>query len=247
MWEWDSWYWVQAGDRPDLWLRFQPKTLTFQEEPGDRRRNPMMQASAGGPVEMRFGSASAFEEGDLFIAQRARRDFVERGLDDHQAITELGTAVPPALSASTWINAPEPPVLENLDKQVVLLAFWSESSPASIRNLKRLQALHETFKTRGLVVIAIYAGTDPEQATAIVKDKDVSFPVMFDLIPKERIPTSVGKPGSRHVTAASSGETTRKYLVDIIPSCFLIDKTGKIAQGFGMAPPLEEKIESLLK
>lgn len=249
-WELDGWSWLKAGalrDRPDLWVRFQPKTMTFQQERGARAMGIMLMSSVGGPAVARYGSATAFEEGDLFIVERARREVVDMGLNQKALERELGAIAPPALAPAGWINAPEPLVLENLDKQVILLSFWSEWSPASIRNLTRLQKLNEAFKGRGVVVIGVYVGSDAEKAASIVKDNEVSFAVMRDSVPMAKVNPIVGNPGGRQVVAASAGETARKYLVDILPTHFLIDKSGKFSQGYGMAPPTDEQIEALLK
>jgi hypothetical protein len=65
---------------------------------------------------------------------------------------------------------------------------------------------------------------DTVSAGRSVKDNNVSFPVTID-----------------------NGPTAKRYRVDALPNCFLIDKSGKVVWGYGMAPPTDAQIEELLK
>ena len=72
----------------------------------------------------------------------------------------------------------------------------------------------------------MYSGYQERAAASYfaVRDNKVSFPVMVD-----------------------KGQTAKRYRVDALPNCFLIDKSGKVVRGFAMAPPTDAQIEELLK
>jgi peroxiredoxin len=91
-------------------------------------------------------------------------------------------------------------------------------------NLPQIEQLHRKFADRGLVVLGIHSSERSASAGQSVKDRNISFPVMID-----------------------DGQTAKRYRVGALPNCFLIDKSGKVVWGFGMAPPTEGQIEKLLK
>jgi peroxiredoxin len=160
----------------------------------------------------------------LFVGTRTDFDQAESGLAEVQIGEALGTKTPRALSASAWLNGEDPLSLDQLKGRVVLLYFWADSCKDSVNRLAQVEQLYAQFKERGLVVIGIHAADQSDSASQTVKDHIITFPVMVD-----------------------DGQTAKGYRVDALPSCFLIDKTGKVVWGFGMAPPTDTRIEELLK
>lgn len=222
----EQWCWVECGPSPksqDLWVRLQPTT----NRKGEASRGNALYGFSGGidePAEMFYGDSQVQDEGDLFIGTRTNVDEAERGLDGFQLDDALGAKNAPALAGNEWLNDADPLSLETLEGQVVLLYFWADWCEASVKRLPRIEQLHGKFSDRDLVVIGIHSAERSDSAGQSVQDNKVSFPVMID-----------------------NGETAKRYGVGALPNCFLIDKSGKVVWGFGMAPPTEEQIEQLLK
>jgi thiol-disulfide isomerase/thioredoxin len=222
----EQWCWIECGrtaKHPDLWVRLQPTT---NHDGAASRGNAIFgfYGTADGPAEMFYGDSQVQDEGDLFIGTRKNSDEAERGLDDFQLDRAFRAKGAPALVASEWLKNVDALSLDKLDGQVVLLYFWADWCKGSVNKLPRVEQLHKKFGDRGLVVIGIHSAENSDSASRSVKDNTVSFPVMID-----------------------SGETAKGYRVAALPSCFLIDKTGKVVWGYGMAPPAEAQIEKLLK
>lgn len=220
----DQWCWVQSGPsdkHPDLWLRLQPTT----DRPGKASRGGGVHGFLGsldGPAEMFYGDCDLQDEGDLFVATRTTPDQADQGLDEDEVQQALRTKRAPSLAAAEWLNTDDPPALDKLAGEMVLLYFWSDACPASVQKLKAVQRLHEKFDE--LVVIGILSARRTEEARRALREHEVSFPVMID-----------------------AGQLVKHYRVDALPNCFLIDKAGNVVWGFGMAPPSDVQVEELLK
>jgi peroxiredoxin len=222
----DQWCWLQSGGRekrPDLWIRLQPVT---QRKGEASRGNAIfgVTSGAGGPVEMFYGDCQAQDEGDLFIGNRVTLDDADLGLEDSLLHDALGTDTAPALAGDEWHNTEDALSLAQLEGKVVLLHFWATWCDASTKNLSRLEELHKEFGERGLVIIGIHSARRSDDAGRFLKEREFSLPIVID-----------------------NGQTAKQYRIGAWPAYFLIDKSGKVAWGFGMAPPTSEQIEKLLK
>jgi hypothetical protein len=90
--------------------------------------------------------------------------------------------LPPRL---TWINAPAPPTMRELQGRPVLVEFWDFCRANSIRTLPYLKAWHERYEALGLQTIGVHdAGFEPskdaEAVRAAVERLDVPYPVVVD-------------------------------------------------------------------
>ena len=112
----------------------------------------------------------------------------------------------PELAVSEWLG--EEWTLAKLRGNVVVLEFWGTWCRPCVERMPYTQRLHETYKDRGLVVIAIHSRADGGKASAFVQKHHYTFPVAID-----------------------SGKTARQYAVGTYPSYFLIDQKGCLVWG----------------
>ncbi len=221
----NQWCWIECGprQRADVWLKLQPTT----NRAGEASRGNALSGfigSADGPAEMFYGDSQVQDEGDLLVGNHKRIDEVERGLDEFALDRAFRTKAAPALDAQSWLNEADPIALEKLQGRVVLLCFWSESCESSVKKLQQIEALHRRFKDRDFVIIGIHSADRGDKPVQPSSDNMVTFPIMVD-----------------------SGETAKRYGVDALPCFFLIDKSGRVVWGYGMAPPSDNRIEKLLE
>jgi thiol-disulfide isomerase/thioredoxin len=215
-WKLDDWVWIQSGsikDRPDTWLRLQHADL-----------NTNGFGFGGFFGAMTYGKAQVSDEGDLLVASRGTFESAEQELHAKKLRDEFGTKSAPALAAKKWFNVQTPPAIEELRGKVVLLDFWATWCSPCVEKMPQVEALHQKFGKRGLVVIGVHSAGRSDKAGPFVKDKGITFPVLID-----------------------SGETARRYAVEAAPVYFLIDKSGKLVWGFSHNPPGDAQIEELLK
>src|SRR6185369_12377902 len=91
---------------------------------------------------------------------------------------------------------------------VVLLYFWTDNSYEPWA-----AALQERFKDRGLVTISVHStARDAGDVKTVIDDRHIELPTAID--------------------GAGSTSSERAYSVKIWPTYFLIDKEGKVRQGF---------------
>ncbi len=62
---------------------------------------------------------------------------------------------PELAGAGGWINVAEPLSLAKLRGKVVLLDFWATWCTYCVKTMPRLNALHDKYKDRGLVIIGL--------------------------------------------------------------------------------------------
>ena len=213
-----GWSWLTAGavaGRPDLRVRFMPEAL--------RDSGNGFQTFAGGLSYAFFGEeGTCHEEGDLFVATRVPPAAAEAMVRHRRLRAEFGTKPPPALDARDWHNS-APLALADLKGKVVLLDFWGVWCGPCVAKLPAVQALHDKYKDRGLVVIGVHSADRADRLAEFLLTRKVSIPVALD-----------------------AGKTAGRYLVEAWPSYFLIDRAGKVVSGFTSEPPTPERIEALL-
>ena len=104
------------------------------------------------------------------------------------ALSIVGRPVPdwPAKPAERWVQG-EPANLSDLRGRVVLVRFFTDTScPYCSETAPALNALHEEFSSRGLVVIGVYTPKpDPrpvtvKEARAAARAYRFRFPVVID-------------------------------------------------------------------
>ena len=142
---------------------------------------------------------------------------------------ELGTAAP-AFSAKTIDG--EPMNLEDLKGRVVLIDFWATWCGPCVQAMPTIQALHEKYADRGLVVIGVSLDS-PKSGDAIkefLEDKKITFAQIHD----------------------ADGSIAEKFGVSPIPHSVIIGKDGTVqANHIGFMPGMDtqytEEIEALLE
>jgi thiol-disulfide isomerase/thioredoxin len=87
-------------------------------------------------------------------------------------------------AAPVWINS-EPLTAEGLRGRVVLVDFWTYSCVNWLRTLPYLNAWHETYRDRGLVVVGAHAPEfgfehDLDNVQRATRELDVGYPVVID-------------------------------------------------------------------
>lgn len=90
--------------------------------------------------------------------------------------------------------------------QVVMLNFWATWCTPCRKEMPLLDAMYQRYKSAGFVIYGINVEEDSEGAKKLIKDLNVTFPVLFDIESK-----------------ASS-----LYEVDAMPTTVLIDKKGQV-------------------
>jgi uncharacterized protein (TIGR03067 family) len=146
----------------------------------------------------------------------------------------VGKPAPELRGVVGWKNADKPPTLASLRGKVVLLDFWGYWCGPCIAKMPELMTLHERYKDKGLVVIAVHVDGDGEVDTAAKLDeklagfkktawagKDLPFPVA--LVPGTATPLKAGG------AATARGQLAADYGVVSYPTRVLIDRKGRIA------------------
>ncbi len=102
--------------------------------------------------------------------------------------------------------------LQDLRGKVVLVNFWATWCPPCRKEMPDLQALYDTYKDQGLIVLSI-SDEDAAKVAPFIAERKISYPVLLD-------------PG-RHVNEA--------FAVEGIPKSFVYDRQGKlVAQSIDM-------------
>lgn len=118
--------------------------------------------------------------------------------------------------------------LSDYKGKVVMLEFWASWCAPCRQSVPELKALHEEYKDRGFVLIAISLDENPRKVREFVEEFEVDYTVVID---------------DKDVNAA--------YGVFSIPTTFLLDREGNVATkhlgfGRGLYEALAEEIEELL-
>ena len=117
--------------------------------------------------------------------------------------------------------------LSDMKGKVVLLEFWATWCPPCRASIPGMEKIHETYKDRGVVVLAVSmdeGGWDAVQS--FVKDYGIQYTVLK---------------GNEDVAV--------KYQVRTIPMLLVLDKQGKVSKrylGFGNDEELERDIKAIL-
>lgn len=113
--------------------------------------------------------------------------------------------------------------LAELEGRVVVLDFWSTTCPPCLRQMEALKVLWRQMKPRGVTVVGLSTGGEPPSRIArFGRDRGVDYPLLVD-------------PGS--VAAA--------YRVSSLPTLYVIDRDGRIADSHSGYWPLEEVARSV--
>jgi peroxiredoxin len=109
---------------------------------------------------------------------------------------------------------------------VRLIDFWATWCPPCVEEIPMLKELHETYRDRGLQILAI-SDESAEVVQAFVEENEVPYPNLID-----------------------PGEVSTEYRVLGLPTAYLLDGDGRIVEFFAGPKPrkvLEGKIRELLQ
>lgn len=123
----------------------------------------------------------------------------------------------------------QPTALKQFAGKVVYLDFWASWCAPCRTSFPLLNKLHEKLKAKGFEVVAVNLDEDKANAEKFLKEFQVSFTVLRD----------------------AKGEWADKFVVESMPTSFIIDKQGvvqNIHHGFASddIKELEDKITQLL-
>ena len=125
--------------------------------------------------------------------------------------------VPPAMAAATAVGMPAPDFalpaatggnvrLSEHRGEVVLLAFWSSRCGVCAAQLSLLGDLQTTYRSAGLVTLAVSVDDDLNRAARFAQAHPLRFPMLLDL-----------RKG-----------VSRAYGIERLPTTVLIDRRGRV-------------------
>src|SRR5262249_18086035 len=117
------------------------------------------------------------------LAGRLAEDWALPATVLHPVEARLAGMPAPPLEGMTWYNTGQPLAWKDLKGKVVVLDILSRGCVPCVKALPKLNALHEQFADKGLVVICVLPKEDKEgerQVPEFVKKHHIAFPVMVD-------------------------------------------------------------------
>jgi peroxiredoxin len=90
--------------------------------------------------------------------------------------------------------------------EVVMLTFWSSRCAVCIAQLRALGNLQATYRSAGLVTLAVSVDDDLNSATQFAKSHPARFPLLLDRLKG----------------------VSRAYRIDLLPTTVLIDRRGRV-------------------
>lgn len=133
------------------------------------------------------------------------------------AMKKLEGKPAPAVAADKWQGKAVTP--EAQKDRVVVLHFFSQTNPTSLKQLEELGKVEKELGPQGVVVIGVAdRRTDLDQLKANPVLKAVAFPLAHDA------PPAAGAPPE----PARFGATGRAFAVKFLPTTVVIDRSGKV-------------------
>ena len=90
--------------------------------------------------------------------------------------------------------------------QPVIIAFWGADCSVCAKQLARLDRLYQTYRSSGLVVLAVSVDDDMQRADRYARAHPMHYPVLLD----------------------PSKDVSRAYQIDRLPTTVLIDRSGMV-------------------
>jgi thiol-disulfide isomerase/thioredoxin len=144
-----------------------------------------------------------------------------------------------------------PVTLAELRGKYVLLEFTGHWCGPCMHSMPEMFELHERFKDKGLVIIAVHVDIDGEVDTAEKLDEKMA-PHRKNIWKGKDIPFSVALVSGKEVAEGeqrSRGLAAQQYGVTGYPTTILIDREGKVVGPFGArnAKDAADRLEKLLE
>jgi len=217
-WKANDWFYVASGPEPE---RF---NCVVRLNPVAEAKNGYgVQVTLGELLYMFHGETHLWDDGELLVAARTLRAPHEQELARRKVVESLAGNEAPKIDAAEWFNT-DVRKLDELKGKVVLLDFWATWCGPCVAKLPDVQKLADKFADQGLVVIGIHSESGGTECGDYVKKNNITFPVVID-----------------------DGATAERYGINGIPAYYLIDKSGKVVEGFSGKVPDEQLILKLLK
>lgn len=120
--------------------------------------------------------------------------------------------------------------LSKLRGKVVYVDFWASWCVPCRKSFPWMNKMQAKYKSQGLVVLGINLDADKSAAKAFLKQVPAKFTVAYD----------------------PEGQTPGKYHVEVMPTSYLVDRSGNIVyshRGFkkSQSDEMESKISALLR
>ena len=168
---------------------------------------------------MSSGDSWLMDDGQMLVATRT----LEYQYNAYLVKENLPGSPAPALAGTAWLNTDGPLAWDDLRGKVVLLDFWGTWCMPCVEKMPQVQALHEKYQDKGLVVIGVHTAQAAETCEEFAEKNNITFPLVLD-----------------------TGKTAEHYAVSGWPSYILIDKTGRVTAAASTRLPEEQEIERLL-
>ncbi len=118
--------------------------------------------------------------------------------------------------------------LEDYRGKVVLLDFWASWCMPCKQEMPTVKKVYDKYHQQGFEIIGISLDESREKFKSYIQKENISWPQIFD-----------GKSGEEGIA--------RKYAVSTIPTTFLIDREGKIADKNMRGEQLEKAVGNLME
>jgi peroxiredoxin len=89
---------------------------------------------------------------------------------------------------------------------IVLVNFWASWCGPCREELPAFEELYQEYQDMGVEILAVNVDDEAEKANVLLQDIEVSFPVLFD----------------------TSGEVSKLYDVNAMPTTVLVDRDGNV-------------------
>ena len=163
----------------------------------------------------------------------------------------VGRAAPELRKIKDWKNG-GPVTLAGLRGKVVLLDFWGSWCGPCKGSMQELMKLHDRFKDKGLVIIAVH---DDSVASIAEMDQKLES-VRKDIWGGRDLPFLVALDGGGRTRIPGTGEFTRgatnaAYHVVLYPTSYLIGRDGTVLRDLWINNPdkqseIEKTIDELV-
>ena len=170
-----------------------------------------------------YGAKSLSDDGEMLVAHYNVPLLAQKQVNQKKIRENLVDARAPEIVACEWLNT-APLNWEQLRGKVVVLDFWATWCLPCVKKLPEMQDLADKFADDELVVIGVHSAKDGHTCADFVREMELTFPIAVD-----------------------TGETEQHFGLDGFPAYFLIDKSGKVVDGYLSSSPDEATIRNYLE